>query len=451
MGFTPPTVPSFSVGTPLALEAAQAAQEAPVKAAQLKTDEQTAKAQGEQAQLVRQQASDQLLQRIVAPAVSNPALADSPQWQKMVFERLAATGAQIPKNAQGKVDVQALQGIVSPVVKPNIDAQGAVVLQNLPPEARKALASLYNPASITPELMNSPMVPDQRMKDAFFNDLSKQYDLVLGGKSTPSQYLQFLKERQGLLPYVGMSYDAMNHDESVISALGETVKANIERLKGLGLLDTKKAALAEADVSKSRSVTELNEAQAAFLGTEAHHYTALDNKIIADIADQRKRTDAYVADLGVRMDTARNGSPIQWARVQGEARRDAITQLNQANVNVRAMQAIIAKDRQNIPKVNPDIKDPVTGMSPVDNLQEAIRQRDALQASLNTINSAQFNATSMQGALNAVGSGQSFVHRAAQPFDATKANRSKYTPTRWQMPDGTIYDTSSGKPVQVQQ
>src|SRR5580698_9285163 len=98
-GFSPAPVPGFSVTPTTGQQISEAVEQGPQKLATEQAATEQAKAAKAQAALGEQSANDQLLQRIVAPALTNPAVAQSTQWQKLVSDKLGASGLQIPKGA----------------------------------------------------------------------------------------------------------------------------------------------------------------------------------------------------------------------------------------------------------------------------------------------------------------------------------------------------------------
>lgn len=453
-------IPSYEVST--GSDISEAVDKAPSivagQSAQIATDKATAEtapatadAAKAQAEVSKGQSQDTQLQRIVGPALTNPEVAKSPQWQKMVSDSLKERGLEMPEGADGAPDLTKLQGMIAPIVKGNLDPESAVKLANLPPgPAREALASMFNPASITPEIMNAPMVPDAKSIDVFSKDYDQHSQLAEQGKVSPQAFLAWAKGRQAMLPYIGTSYDAINNDSMIVAGLGAKTQADIQHLVDAGVLDRVKGAKAMSDISKNTSVEGLNAARAKYLGQEGAQLDTRTQALVTNANAHQASADAYVSEVTQKIADSQNGT---WAARHDLAVKSigqAYTQLNAANTDVRSL-AIAMQTAKN------SGTDPTASVNGQPSLLDAYNASKDRQTQLKNV-LAQIKGTALTanagtGLLNAVaGAGISNnVEGSKQPFDKTMAVQSPSQPNLYKMPDGTVWDTSAQPPKMIGQ
>src|ERR1700722_6261658 len=251
------SIPSYSVTPTAGQEFSQAIEEGPQKAATNQAVTEQAKAAKAQAELSEQNTNKQVLQGMVAPALASPELAQSPQWQKLVQSKMQGLGIQVPSGADGGIDVKSLQAMLSAAPKPAIDAAGVDKLREIPQGAgRAAYATLFDPASITPEILNAPLKPSQATIQEAQKTFQQQLLSAQTGKITPAAFLAGVNK--DMLPYFGQSWEQVNHDPAVLAGLTASTKANLDKAVAAGVMDRAKAQEALSAVGKNNSVADMN-------------------------------------------------------------------------------------------------------------------------------------------------------------------------------------------------
>jgi len=411
----------------------------------------TADAQKAQAEVAKGAAQDQTLQRMISPALTNPEVAKSPQWQKLIGDSLKERGLQIPKGADGSPDLAKLQGMVAPLVKANLDPESALKLANLPPgPAREALASMFNPASITPQMMSAPMVPDAKSVDIFAKDYDTHSLMAEQGRISPKAFLSWASGRQAMLPYIGTSYAAINNDSMIVAGLGAKTRADIQHLMDAGVLDRVKGAKAMSDIQKNTTVEGLNEARTKLLGKETAGYDSRTQALLTNANANQARADAYVSETSQKISDSQNGTWAARHDLTVKSIGQAYTQLNSANTDVRSL-AIAMQTARNS---GTDPTASVAGQpSLLDTYNAAKDRQTQLRSVLSQIKGDALTANAGTGLLNAIsGAGVSNnLEGSRQAFDKTMAVQSPSQPNLFKMPDGTVWDTSAQPPKMIGQ
>lgn len=398
-------VPSFSVTPTAGQQMSEAIEKGPQNVATDKAVTEQAKNATAQAQLGEQNANDQLLQRIVAPAVTNPEVAQSPQWQKLVSDKLATTGLQLPKGEDGQIDIKALSAMVSPVIKKDIDPEGATKLLQVPPgPARNALASLYNPASISAEMMSGQMIPSQETINTAQKGFNQQLLLTQEGKVSPSAFMAGLNK--DMLPYFGQSWANINHDPALLGGMTSLMKANLDKMVSAGLLSRASADLKEAEVAKQPSIEAMNLAHAKYFGQEGASADTRAQAAVTNANAHATQASAYTKEVNQRISDSDHGS---WTARQQLVQKDlaeVVKQRTNADVDVRQISAQIAIAKNAGTDITASLGVDSEGKplpSLLDSLTAAQASRRAFDQTLQAIKSPSLAANAAKGQLNAIG------------------------------------------------
>jgi hypothetical protein len=451
-GFTPAAVPGYSVTPPPGVQLTQAIEAGPQNAADKATALETAKAAKAQAQLSEQDSSNKILQGLVAPAVSNPTIAASPQWQKMVQDKLTTQGLEIPKTQGGDIDVQALQNMVAPVVKPMADAAGLAKALEIPAgPARDAALTAFNPASIDPSIKDAPMVPSQAVIEDFAKGYQQSLLAAQEGKVAPAAFIAGL--RKDMLPYIGTSWGAVNNDKLLVAGMGQKTQADIQKLVDLHVLTPYKAQMILSNIQKNTSVESMNAARTKYLGVQSAGYDSRTQAMLANASAHSQTAQAFADKAAQDIANAAHGTWADRAKLNRQYTADTNTQLKEAYSDSRLIGQAIATAQGN--SVDPTL--PVGGQpSLTDQLAEAQSRITSLKGIAAQVADPTLSAAAANNTLNAVGG--SSVSNTTQgapekfnPATALKSNNPKY-PNRAFMPDpshpqhGTEWDTSANPP-----
>ena len=438
-GFSPAAVPGFSVVPPEGQQIAQAMEAGPERAATQDAATEQAKAAKAQAALGEQNANDQLLQRIVAPALTNPAVAQSPQWQKLVSDKLGASGMQLPKGADGNIDVQALQGMVAPTIKQDISPEGALKAAQVPAgPARDMLLSLYNPASVSAEMKNGPMVPSQETINTSQKAFNQQLLATQEGKVSPSAFMAGVNK--DMLPYFGQSWANINHDPALLGGMTALAKANLDKMVAAGLLSRASANLKVAEMEKQPSIEALNLAHAKYFGQAGAILGQREQIAYMNAQTNQQRAGAYIADVNQRINDAHNGSWSARQQLQQKDLQQLLTQRRDAQVDVRQAYAMLERAKAN----GDDYTTPLADGQPslLDSLTSAQRSLKAYDQTIESVKNPSLAANAARGQLNAIGGAG--VTNKPQNADGSGAKTVVKTGTRAdgtrvvQYSDGTI-------------
>jgi hypothetical protein len=398
-GYTPAPVPAYNVGQPAGQQAADAFANAPQANAEKASALATTKAQGEQAKLAGSQANDQLLQRLIAPALTNPEVAANPQWQKMVADKLSSTGLELPKGQDGNIDLTKLSSMAAPLLKPNAaPADQQSLLQYPVGPVRDAMAKVFNPSSIDPAIINAPMIPSQAVIKEFATAYQQSLLATQEGKVAPGAFLAGI--RKDMLPYIGTSWGEVNNDKLLVAGMGQKTQADIQKLVDAHVLTPIKAAKMVSEINKNATVEGLNAARTKYLGVQAAGYDSRTQAMLNNSTANSQRATAYVGEVAQRIDNARNGSWAERAKLMqtdvGEVRK----QLQTAYTDSRLLGAAIATAQSNG-------TDPTTAVGSQPSLTDQLAEAQQRIASLNgikaQIGSPSLTAGAAQGQLNAVG------------------------------------------------
>src|ERR1700678_1378852 len=299
-GWTPAPVGNYTAGVPEGQQAAEAVASAPQVQADKAAALAKSKAETSTSELAGSQANDQVLQRLIAPALTNPEVAASPQWQKMVSDKLATTGLQLPKGQDGNIDLSALSSIAAPLVKPNAapgDQQN--LLQYPAGPVREAMAKVFNPSSVDPAILNVPMVPSQQVVKEFATGYQQSLLAAQEGKVAPGAFLAGL--RKDMLPYIGTSWGEVNNDKLLVAGMGQKTEADIQKLVDAHLLTPLKAAKMVSDIQKNTTIDGMNAERTKLLGAQAAGYDARTQALVNNSQANAQKTQAYVADVSQRI------------------------------------------------------------------------------------------------------------------------------------------------------
>jgi hypothetical protein len=399
-GYTPAPVPAYNVGEPAGQQAADAFAAAPQANADKAAAMAKSKAETSTSELAGSQANDQILQRLIAPALTNPEVAQNPQWQKMVSDKLSSTGLQLPKDEKtGNIDIAALSSMAAPLIKPNAAPQEQQGLLQYPAgPVREAMAKVFNPSSIDPSIMNAPMVPSKTVIDDFAKGYQQSLLAAQEGKVSPGAFLAGL--RKDMLPYIGTSWGEVNNDKLLVAGMGQKTQADIQKLVDAHLLTPLKAAKMTSEIQKNATIDGLNAARTKYLGVQAAGYDSRTQAMLNNASANSQRAQAYVGDVAQRIDNARNGSWSERAKLMqtdvGEVRK----QLQSAYTDSRLLGAAIATAQSSG-------TDPTTAVGNQPSLTDQLAEAQQRIASLNgikaQIGSPSLTAGAAQGQLNAVG------------------------------------------------
>lgn len=398
-GFTPGNIPSYNAGPDLTQEASQAFADAPQARAEKDAKLAATKAQGDQAQLQGSQANDQILQRLIAPALTNPEVAASPQWQKMVSDKLSSTGLQLPKGDDGNIDLAKLSSMAAPLIKPNAAPTDQQSLLQFPVgPVREAMAKVFNPSSIDPSIMSAPMVPSEQVIKEFATGFQQSLLATQESKVAPGAFLAGL--RKDMLPYIGTSWGEVNNDKLLVAGMGQKTQADIQKLVDAHLLTPLKAAKMVSDIQKNTTIDGMNVARTKLLGAQAAGYDSRTQAIINNSQANAQRAQAYVADVSQRVDNARNGSWTDRAKLMQTDKGEVRKQLQAAYADSRLIGAAIATAQSNG-------TDPTTAVGNQPSLTDQLAEAQARIATLGgikaQIDSPSLTAGAAQGQLNAIG------------------------------------------------
>ncbi len=454
MSFNIPSYPVQTASNPaLAAEAAPgivAGQDAQIATdkATAETAPATADAAKAQAEVSKGQSQDALLQRMVGPALYNPEVAKSPQWQQMVTKSLQERGLELPKGADGAPDLTALQSMIAPVVKGNLDPDSATKAMKLPPgPARDALLSMFNPASISQQMKDAPIVPDQKVIDQFFKDQDIAHANIAQGKETPQGYIDLLRRNQNLLPYTGRTFEQENTDPTALAGLAASTTASIQALVQKGVLSQAQAKLALAKTSEAPSITALNEARTRYLGVQAAGYDQRTQIMLNNSMANATKAQAYVGDVNQKIADAQNGSWTQRNELVTKNMGQTVSLLNAAQSDSRALH--IAMQTALTAGTDPSVAPVTGGQSLTDAAAEADQRVVALKNIMSQMRSGVTTANAGSGLLNSVsGAGVSNTLDGSKPAaDVSRLLHSASHPNLGMDPDTKmVYDTSASPP-----
>jgi hypothetical protein len=398
-GTTPAPVPSYNVGEPAGEQAADAMAAAPQANADKAAAMAKSKAETSTSELQGSQANDQILQRLIAPALTSPEVAANPQWQKMVSDKLATSGLQLPKGEDGNIDLAKLSSMSAPLIKPNAtpaDQQG--LLQYPAGPVREAMAKVFNPSSVDPSIMNAPMVPSKEIQDEYSKAFQQSLLATQEGKVAPAAFIA--GTRKDMLPYIGTSWGEVNNDKLLVAGMGQKTQADIQKLVDSHLLTPIKAAKMLSDIQKNTTIDGMNEARTKYLGTQAAGYDARTQAIVNNSQANAQRAQAYVADASQRISNSINGSWTDRAKLMQTDKGEVRKQLQQAYTDSRLIGAAITTAQGNG-------TDPTSAVgnqpSLTDQLKEAQDRIAALNGIKAQIDSPSLTAGAAAGQLNAVG------------------------------------------------
>jgi hypothetical protein len=437
-----PQVATYPVVPSASSQLEEAVQQAPEVKAEQEQKLATAQASTAQAKLAGEQAQDALLQRLVAPAQSNPALAQNPLWQRVVGDALQKRGLQLPQAEAGGVDLPALSQMLMP--KKPFDLTPDQIAKDVltqPKEARQALLSGYT--NVPPELYTAQQIMNQAGQIAFGREFDRIYEKGVSGSMTPQELLAWTKANAARALDANIDVGALTSDPMVLQGLGKKVAADVQRLSALGPKYAADAAKALEDIRKARTVEELNTVRAKYVGAQTHFLSVREQGLITNAAANKERADKYAAKVTQDIADAQNGSWQARQRLMQQGIKDALDQITKANIDVRQLSIAIQQAK-------------ATGEDPGDQLintyNEAVARRDGLQDILGQIKDPSTAATAIQSGLNRVpgaGSTQWSVPGASDAFDPSQAVYSQSKPWMAQQPDGSVWDTRAKPPVMI--
>jgi protein-disulfide isomerase-like protein with CxxC motif len=435
-GWTPAPVGNYTAGVPEGQQAAEAVASAPQVQADKAAALAKSKAETSTAELAGSQANDQVLQRLIAPALTNPEVAANPQWQKMVSDKLATTGLQLPKGQDGNIDLSALSSMAAPLVKPNAAPGDQQNLLQFPAgPVREAMAKVFNPSSVDPAILNAPMVPSQQVIKEYATAHQQGLLAAQEGKIAPAAFIA--GTRKDMLPYIGTSWGEVNNDKLLVAGMGQKTEADIQKLVDAHLLTPIKAAKMLSDIQKNTTVDGLNEARTKYLGVQAAGYDSRTQAIVNNSTANSQRAQAYVANVSQRITNSINGSWTDRAKLMQTDKGEVRKQLQAAYTDSRLIGAAIATAQSNG-------TDPTTAVGNQPSLTDQLAEAQSRIATLGgvkaQIDSPALTAGAAQGQLNAVGgAGVSNSLENAPGKPSISETRVDGQGRKWnKMSDGTI-------------
>ena len=449
-GFTPQAVPGYSVTPPPGVQLTNAIEAGPQNAADKATALETAKAAKAQAQVSEQDSSNKLLQGLISPAMSNPAIAQSPQWQKMVQDKLQSTGIEIPKTQGGEIDLAALQSIANPITKPNATPQDLQQLAQYPVgQVREAMAKAFNPGSVDPAIMSAPMVPSKEVIADAAKGFQASEALVLQGKASPGAFVASL--RKDILPYLGTSWGEVNSRKDLLAGMGAKTQADIQKLVDLHVLTPYKAQMIISNINKNTSIDAMDAARTKYLGTQAAGYDARTQAMIVNANAHAQTAQAFADKAAQDISNAAHGTWADRAKLNRDYTKDANDQLKTAYMDSRLIGQAIATAQGN--SVDPTVG--IAGQpSLTDQLEEAQARIGSLKGIKAQVSDPALSSAAAQNTLNAAG-GAGVTNKtdgAPTAFNPNTAIKNSRVPNRSFMPDpsdpqhGTEWDTSANPP-----
>lgn len=394
-------IPAFPIGPSSGQELSQAVEEGPQKYAANQAAVESSKAQTSQAQLSEQTNNKQVLQGIVAPALSNPELAKSPQWQKLVQEKTKGLGIAPPTGGDGSFDPKTLMGMLTSAPLPTIDAAGAYKLAEIPAgPARDAMAkALYNPASLSAELLNAPMIPSQATIESAQKSFNASTIAVSEGKMTPAAYLAGINK--DMLPYFGQSWENVNRNPQALAGLTSQMQANIQKAQAAGVMDRAKAQEALSGVGKNNAISEMDRQHGKLFGAMPAILNQREQISYDRMQQNGQKTQAYVQDVNSRIDIAHNGSFVQAQTLRQKDMGQLLQMKKDADVDVRQAYAMINTAKTN----GNDYTAPLAEGRPslLDSLTNAQASAKAVDTAIAAIKSPSLAADAARGQLNAIG------------------------------------------------
>lgn len=286
MAFGAPTgsALSYNVVAPPSVQAAQAAAAAPQanadaaqKLAEAQAGKQTAQAQGVQADLAKQQAGDQILQRLA----QTPGIEKSPMGLKMLTERFKTLGMELPKDETGAVDMKAVQAMITPPIKPwsqwTPAEKNAVVsedpkLRSLPADAPESARTMPANVPITEKGVEALMKPVTLAEAAIGKGVGNMQGLQAAALSAYKALASRGADTSVVDAYLNPEHTGLSDDYKQQQA-GQLVDAQIENLHSLGIYRADEAALRGKSIDeKKREFDNLGANQKAKLSLEQMKY-----------------------------------------------------------------------------------------------------------------------------------------------------------------------------------
>ncbi len=254
---------SYSTVAPPAVQAAQAAAAAPQanadaaqKLAEAQAGKQTAQAQGVQADLAKQQAGDQILQRLA----QTPGIEKSPMGLKMLTERFKTLGMELPKDETGAVDMKAVQAMITPPIKPwsqwtpaekNAVAGEDPKLRSLPADAPDAARTMPANVPITEKGVDALMKPVQLAEAEIGKGRGNMQALQAAALSTYKALQSRGADTSVIDPYLNADHTALS-DDFKGQAAGQLVDAQIGNLHSLGIFRADEASLKDKALAEKK-------------------------------------------------------------------------------------------------------------------------------------------------------------------------------------------------------
>jgi hypothetical protein len=192
-----------------------------------------------QADLGKQQATDQILQRLA----QTPGIEKSPIGLKMLTERLKTLGMDVPKDETGAVDMTALKVMITPPIKPwaemDTKEKADFWTQNpkdrtIPPGAPADAASRAAVVPLTQAGINAIMSPVTKAEAGFATGKGNPKELEAAALAADKSLAARGGDRSQLDPYLNADHTALNPDY-VNQKAGELVQAQVDNLHSLGI------------------------------------------------------------------------------------------------------------------------------------------------------------------------------------------------------------------------
>lgn len=209
-----------------------------------------------QADLGKQQATDQILQRLA----QTPGIEKSPMGLKMLTERLKTLGMDVPKDETGAVDMTALKAMITPPVKPwaEMDAKEKNDFWAQNPKDRTvpagAPADAATRAAVVPLTqagINALMTPVTKAESEFGLGKGNPKALEAAALSAYKAISARGGDTSVIDPYLNADHTKLN-DEFLEQKAGELVQAQIDNLHSLGIYRTDEAALKAQMLSEKK-------------------------------------------------------------------------------------------------------------------------------------------------------------------------------------------------------
>jgi hypothetical protein len=437
-----PQVATYPVVPSTAGEFEEAAERAPDLKAEREAKLATEQQQTAQANLGAQQAQDALLQRLVAPALSNPTLAASPMWQRVIGSELQKRGLQLPQAQAGGIDLAALSQMIAPKKVFDLTPdQLAKDIYTQPKEARTGLLAGYIPSTIPPEVFSAPQMMNEAGKIAFGREFDRIYEKGVSGTMTPQELLAWTRANGARAVDANIDVSALTSDPMVLEGIGKKTAADIQRLSALGPKYAADAAKALEEIRKARTVEELNTIRAKYVGAQTHFLSVREQALITNANANKERADKYA--VKVTDDLAKTGMERQ--RLLNQDIKDVLTEIDKANIDVRQLSIAAQTAKNNGEDPGPEITSA---------FNDAVARRQSLQGILGQIKDPSTFATSLQSGLNQVPTSPSTQWSVpganSSTFDPATAIFSRSKPYLGKQPDGSIWDTRVTPPRMVQ-